>query len=156
MDHHRHPRRRIDHRPLGDERRDRDVPATYVSEFVQLAYATTEHGNQGITTDQSITLVTGTTTGRGLYVGATRGRDVNQFLVVTDQHSERRPWTSSGGCSPPTGPTRLPSPTAGTSPNANPHRHPKPRRRAFEPAWLNEWQNDVRERVPMIDDSSPR
>lgn len=38
-------------------------------EFVQLGYATTEHGNQGVTTDESITLVTGTTTGRGLYVG---------------------------------------------------------------------------------------
>jgi conjugative relaxase-like TrwC/TraI family protein len=127
------------------------LPATYVSEFVQLAYATTEHGNQGITTDQSITLVTATTTGRGLYVGATRGRDVNQFLVVTEQHSEREAMDLLG---------RVLLTDRADTPAVTHRRHlaerqpapaPGPRRRAFEPAWLNEWQNDVRERVPMID-----
>ena len=91
---------------------------------MQLGYATTEHGNQGVTTDTAITLVTGTTTGRGLYVGATRGRDDNQFLVVTDRHSDAKPWTSSDGSLPPTGPTPPPSSTAGSSPNAIPRRHP--------------------------------
>jgi hypothetical protein len=42
-----------------------NLPAAYVRAFVQHGYATTEHGNQGVTTDESITLVTGTTTGRG-------------------------------------------------------------------------------------------
>jgi len=51
---------------------------------VQLAYATTERGAQGETADRSITLATATTTGRGLDVGMTRGRNENLALVVTD------------------------------------------------------------------------
>jgi conjugative relaxase-like TrwC/TraI family protein len=126
------------------------LPAAYVREFVQLAYATTEHGNQGITTDQSITLVTGTTTGRGLYVGATRGRDDNQLLVVTDQHSEREAMDLLG---------RVLATDRADTPAVTHRRQlaerqptpaPGPRRRAVEPGWLDEWQNDVRERVPMI------
>ncbi len=127
------------------------LPATYVSEFVQLAYATTEHGNQGITTDQSITLVTGTTTGRGLYVGATRGRDHNQLLVVTDQHSEhdaidllQRVLATDRADAPAVTHRRQLA-------ERQPTPAPGPRPRAVEPAWLNEWQNDVRERIPTID-----
>ncbi|MGZ0192452.1 MAG: ATP-dependent DNA helicase [Acidimicrobiales bacterium] len=60
------------------------LPADYVRVHVQLAYATTEHGAQGDTADRSITLATTATTGRGLYVGMTRGRDENHALVVTD------------------------------------------------------------------------
>ncbi len=60
------------------------LPADYVRQHVQLAYATTEHGAQGDTADRSITLATTATTGRGLYVGMTRGRDENHALVVTD------------------------------------------------------------------------
>ena len=60
------------------------LPADYVREHVQLAYATTEHGAQGETADRSITLATTATTGRGLYVGMTRGRKENHALVVTD------------------------------------------------------------------------
>jgi conjugative relaxase-like TrwC/TraI family protein len=60
------------------------LPADYVRQHVQLAYATTEHGAQGETADRSITLATTATTGRGLYVGMTRGRNENHALVVTD------------------------------------------------------------------------
>ncbi|MFT4773386.1 MAG: conjugative relaxase-like TrwC/TraI family protein [Ilumatobacter sp.] len=60
------------------------LPADYVRQYVQLAYATTEHGAQGETADRSITLATTATTGRGLYVGMTRGRDENVALVVTE------------------------------------------------------------------------
>ena len=60
------------------------LPADYVRQHVQLAYATTEHGAQGDTANRSITLATTATTGRGLYVGMTRGRDENHALVVTD------------------------------------------------------------------------
>ena len=60
------------------------LPADYVRQHVQLAYATTEHGAQGETADRSITLATTVTTGRGLYVGMTRGRNENLALVVTD------------------------------------------------------------------------
>ncbi|MDJ0771314.1 MAG: MobF family relaxase [Ilumatobacter sp.] len=58
------------------------VSADYAKQFVALAYATTEHGAQGITTDESITLVTDATTQRGLYVGATRGRQRNAVHVA--------------------------------------------------------------------------
>jgi hypothetical protein len=126
------------------------LPARYVRRFVQLAYATTEHGNQGITADKSITLVTGTTRGRGLYVGATGGRDDNQFLVVTDQHSEREGMDLLG---------RVLATDRADTPAISHRRHlaerqpapaPGPRRRAVEPGWLNLWQSDVRDRVPMI------
>ena len=126
------------------------LPAGYVREFVQLAYATTEHGNQGITTDQSITLVTGTTTGRGLYVGATRGRDDNHLLVVTDQHSEREVMDLLG---------RVLATDRADTPAVTHRRQladrqpvtaPGPRRRAIEPDWLNDWQIDVRDRIPAI------
>jgi len=62
------------------------LPADYVRQHVRLAYATTEHGAQGETADRSITLATNATTGRGLYVGMTRGRDENVALVVTETH----------------------------------------------------------------------
>ena len=62
------------------------LPADYVREHVQLAYPTTEHGAQGETADCSITLATNATTGRGLYVGMTRGREENTALVVTETH----------------------------------------------------------------------
>ena len=61
------------------------LPAAYAAEFVELAYATTEYGAQGITADRSLTLATTATTGRGLYVGMTRGRADNLALVVTDE-----------------------------------------------------------------------
>ena len=62
------------------------LPADYVRQHVQLAYATTEFGAQGETADRSITLATNATTGRGLYVGMTRGREENVALVVTETH----------------------------------------------------------------------
>lgn len=61
------------------------LPARYVNEHVELAYATTEYGAQGITADRSLTLATTATTGRGLYVGMTRGRTNNLALVVTEE-----------------------------------------------------------------------
>lgn len=60
------------------------LPAAYAREHVRLGYAATEPGNQSDTQDRSITLATGSTTGRGLYVGMTRGRQTNHVLVVTD------------------------------------------------------------------------
>ena len=61
------------------------LPAAYVAEHVELAYATTEYGAQGITADRSLTLTTPATTCRGLYVGMTRGRAENHALVITDE-----------------------------------------------------------------------
>jgi len=61
------------------------LSADYAAGFVELAYATTEYGAQGITADRSLTLATSATIGRGLYVGMTRGRSDNLALVVTDE-----------------------------------------------------------------------
>lgn len=60
------------------------LPAGYAREHVRLGYAATEHGHQGDTVDVAYELVTRATSHRGLYVGATRGRRANHFLVVTD------------------------------------------------------------------------
>jgi conjugative relaxase-like TrwC/TraI family protein len=60
------------------------LPADYVNQHVWLGYAATEHGHQGDTVTTAITLATTTTTRRGLYVAATRGRHTNHICVVTD------------------------------------------------------------------------
>ena len=60
------------------------LPADYVRSHVRLGYAVTAHGHQGDTVDVSYTLVSTSTTHRGLYVGATRGRHDNELHVVTD------------------------------------------------------------------------
>ncbi len=60
------------------------LPADYVGEHVRLGYAATEHGHQGHTVDVALALVSPATTHRGLYVGATRGRQANRLCVVTE------------------------------------------------------------------------
>ena len=68
----------------GPARRVR-LDAAYVAGAVQLAYASTDYGNQGITCDRSVTWVTEATSAGGLYVGATRGRyDNTLHLVAAD------------------------------------------------------------------------
>ena len=61
------------------------LPANYVAEHVHLGYAATEHGNQSDTRHASLTLVTPVTTGRGLYVAMTRGREANFAYVITSE-----------------------------------------------------------------------
>jgi exodeoxyribonuclease V alpha subunit len=56
----------------------------YLAGSVQLGYAVTDYGNQGVTVDRSVTWVTDATTAGGLYVGATRGRYANDLHVVAD------------------------------------------------------------------------
>ncbi len=62
------------------------LPHDYVIDHVRLGYAATEYGHQSITTDASITLATGATTCRRLYVAMSRGRHDNAVHVVTDTH----------------------------------------------------------------------
>jgi len=62
------------------------LPADYAEEHVRLGYAATEYGTQSATETASITLAGPATTGRGLYVAMTRGRDDNRVYVVTDTH----------------------------------------------------------------------
>ena len=60
-----------------------DLPAAYVAEHVELAYARTAMGAQGSTVDVGIVLIDKPTDVRNLYVAMTRGRESNEALVVT-------------------------------------------------------------------------
>jgi hypothetical protein len=64
------------------------LTADYVTAHVRLGYAATAHGHQWDTVDVGIVLVTAATNHRSLYVGATRGRQENRLLVVTDETQE--------------------------------------------------------------------
>ena len=66
------------------------VPADYVRDHVRLAYAATVYGTQGATMDHAITMVSGATDHRNLYVGATRGRDSNELYVIADDVTDAR------------------------------------------------------------------
>ena len=57
------------------------LPARYVAEHVELAYATTAFRAQGRTVDTAHAMVSPTTTREVLYVGATRGRESNRLYV---------------------------------------------------------------------------
>jgi len=62
----------------------RVLPAGYVREQVELAYATTVYGAQGETTQAGHLLLGEHATGSVAYVGMTRGRDVNVAHLVAD------------------------------------------------------------------------
>ena len=66
------------------------LPADYTRTHVRLGYAATAHGNQGDTVDVGIAVVTPATSHRSLYVGASRGRQDNQLLVVADDLDDVR------------------------------------------------------------------
>ncbi|MGY5884164.1 MobF family relaxase [Modestobacter lacusdianchii] len=67
------------------------LPASYVAEHVQLGYATTVHGAQGITADICHTVLTGGESRQLLYVALSRGRAANHLYLATvgdgDSHS---------------------------------------------------------------------
>lgn len=58
------------------------LPASYAPDL-ELGYASTVHSAQGLTVDSSYTVASGKTGPAGLYVGMTRGRDLNVAYVVT-------------------------------------------------------------------------
>jgi conjugative relaxase-like TrwC/TraI family protein len=60
------------------------LPADYVAEHVELAYAQTSHANQGRTVDRSFLLLDGPADTRGVYVPMTRGRHSNEAFVVIE------------------------------------------------------------------------
>jgi ATP-dependent exoDNAse (exonuclease V) alpha subunit len=68
------------------------VPADYVREHVELAYASTAHRAQGRTVDTAHAMVAPTTTREVLYVSATRGKEANRLYV--DTHYDPDPQTS--------------------------------------------------------------
>ncbi|WP_203820570.1 MobF family relaxase [Paractinoplanes ferrugineus] len=68
------------------------LPAEYVAEHVQLAYAATVDSAQGRTVDAARAIIDAATTRARLYVMATRGRLLNQLAVVTaDEPPEAHP-----------------------------------------------------------------
>jgi hypothetical protein len=59
------------------------LPPSYVAEHLALGYASTVHAAQGTTVDTTHTVVTSRTGPAGLYVGMSRGREVNTAHVAT-------------------------------------------------------------------------
>ncbi len=69
---------------------DRSLPAPYVRQHVELAYATTVHGAQGETVDQAHLLIGEATGAAAAYVGMTRGRHRNTAHMVADTNDDAR------------------------------------------------------------------
>ena len=73
------------------------LPASYVAEHVDLGYATTVHGAQGVTADTSHTVATGEENRQLLYVSMTRGRHENHVYLATastgEEHTAVHPDT---------------------------------------------------------------
>jgi hypothetical protein len=64
------------------------LPAAYVAEHLDLGYAVTGRGAQGVTVDTTHAVITPETTRENLYVALTRGRESNIAYVVTDRPDE--------------------------------------------------------------------
>ena len=61
------------------------LPATYVAEAVELGYATTTARSQGMTVDETHTVITAGMAREDLYVAVSRGRHLNRLYVATDR-----------------------------------------------------------------------
>ncbi|TFV93014.1 TrwC relaxase [Blastococcus sp. CT_GayMR20] len=73
----------------------RVLPADYVTEHVELAYATTAYGVQGDTVTASHVVIGEQTGASSCYVGMTRGRTANTaHLVATDADEAREQWVA--------------------------------------------------------------
>ncbi|MDN5685844.1 MAG: AAA family ATPase [Brachybacterium sp.] len=68
----------------GIDQRTEQLPATYAAEHVELGYASTIHGAQGVTARRAVTVVSEDTTSAQLYVGMSRGKLDNRALVAAD------------------------------------------------------------------------
>jgi hypothetical protein len=69
---------------------ERGLPASYVHEHVELAYASTVHGAQGETVDRAHLLIGDATGAAAAYVGMTRGRHHNTAHLVADTVQDAR------------------------------------------------------------------
>jgi conjugative relaxase-like TrwC/TraI family protein len=69
-----------------DRASDQVLPATYVAEHVELAYASTGHGAQGRTVDTGHAVLSERSSREGIYVAMTRGREGNWAYVACDVH----------------------------------------------------------------------
>jgi len=66
------------------ERGQVTVPADYADKHLELGWAVTGYGTQGMTVDVGICVVEPTTSRAGLYVGMTRGRHTNVAFVLDE------------------------------------------------------------------------
>ncbi|MGY1683150.1 MobF family relaxase [Geodermatophilus sp. SYSU D01176] len=78
------------------------LPATYVREHVQLGYAATVHGAQGVTADTCHTVLTGAESRQLLYVALSRGRDANHVYLSTVGDGDPHSIVTPAAVSPPT------------------------------------------------------
>ena len=100
------------------------LPATYVRRHVELAYATTVHRAQGMTTDTAHVLADAATTREAFYVAMTRGRSSNKAYLVLDPPAHRHLDHQLTSAAPPTARnqpatrccTRSPATPAGSPP----------------------------------------
>ncbi|WP_416224781.1 MobF family relaxase [Nocardioides sp. dk4132] len=69
---------------------ERTLPAPYVRQHVQLAYATTVYGAQGETVDHAHLLISEATGAAAAYVGMTRGRHHNTAHLVAETTDDAR------------------------------------------------------------------
>jgi hypothetical protein len=83
----------------GDARAgSRSLPAGYVHQHVELAYATTFHGAQGETTHTGHLVLGEHTTAAAAYVAMTRGRENNTAHLVAENVNEaRQVWVETFG-----------------------------------------------------------
>ncbi|SHN52782.1 DNA primase, catalytic core [Geodermatophilus obscurus] len=78
------------------------LPAAYVRDHVQLGYATTVHGAQGVTADTSHTVLTGAEPRQLLYVALSRGRAANHVYLATVGDGDPHSIVTSAAVFPPT------------------------------------------------------
>jgi exodeoxyribonuclease V alpha subunit len=71
-------------------KRERALPADYVREHLELAYASTVYGAQGETTDTAHLIIGENTGAAAAYVAMTRGRHHNNAHLVADTVEEAR------------------------------------------------------------------
>jgi DNA primase catalytic core len=78
------------------------LPAGYVAEHVQLGYATTVHGAQGVTAEVCHTVLGGTESRQLLYVALSRGRSANHLYLATVGDGDPHSIVAPAAVSPPT------------------------------------------------------
>ncbi|WP_394771352.1 ATP-dependent RecD-like DNA helicase, partial [Lacisediminihabitans sp.] len=66
------------------------LPGEYVTDYAHLAYASTANGVQGVTVDESHTVLSDALDASGVYVGMTRGRDANRLHIVARDVDDAR------------------------------------------------------------------
>ena len=66
------------------------LPSSYIAEHVHLAYANTGYGVQGVTNTAAHTLLSESLDAAGVYVGMTRGRNLNVLHIVAESLADAR------------------------------------------------------------------